>query len=234
MHKTSITLLFSVMLSVCYAQTDIQTASQANSQTDYEQKERRPNWQQYFDQLNDMDDMESTNLEELYDQMCELEDSPVNLNTATADDIKRLMFLNAAQAEELTEYIDRYRPLRSIGELAMIKSIDPIRLQLLTCFTYIGETEEKNSFPKLGNILKHGKHDVVATAKIPFYTRKGDRDGYLGSKYKHWMRYTFRYGQYLQIGFLGTQDAGEPFFAHGNSMGYDHYAYYAVIKNLAD
>ena len=74
MHKTSITLLFSVMLSVCYAQTDIQTASQANSQTDYEQKERRPNWQQYFDQLNDMDDMESTNLEELYDQMCELEE----------------------------------------------------------------------------------------------------------------------------------------------------------------
>ena len=232
MLKTTITLLLSAMTAVCSAQTDNKTDLPSVTQTEGKPTLPRHNWQQYFEQLNDIDDMESTNLEELYDQMCELEDSPVNLNTATADDIKRLMFLNAAQAEELTEYIDRYRPLRSIGELAMIKSIDPIRLQLLMCFTYIGETEEKNSFPKLGNILKYGKHDVVATAKIPFYTRKGDRDGYLGSKYKHWMRYTFRYGQYLQIGFLGTQDAGEPFFAHGNSMGYDHYAYYAVIRKL--
>lgn len=220
MLKTTITLLLSAITVVCSAQTD-------NKQT-----MPRSTWQQYFDQLNDIDDMESSNLEELYDQMCELEDSPVNLNSATADDIKRLMFLNATQAEELTEYIDRHRPLRSIGELAMIKSIDPIRLQLLMCFTYIGEETDKKGYPKLGDILKYGKHDVVATAKIPFYTRKGDRDGYLGSKYKHWTRYTFRYGQYLQIGFLGTQDAGEPFFAHGNGMGYDHYAYYAVIRKL--
>lgn len=220
MLKTTITLLLSAMTVVCSAQTD-------NKQT-----MPRPTWQQYFDQLNDIDDMESSNLEELYDQMCELEDSPVNLNSASADDIKRLMFLNAAQAEELTEYIDRHRPLRSIGELAMIKSIDPIRLQLLMCFTYIGEETDKKGYPKLGDILKYGKHDVVATAKIPFYTRKGDRDGYIGSKYKHWTRYTFRYGQYLQIGFLGTQDSGEPFFAHGNDMGYDHYAYYAVIRKL--
>lgn len=220
MLKTTMTLLLSAITVVCSAQTD-------NKQT-----MPRSTWQQYFDQLNDIDDMESSNLEELYDQMCELEDSPVNLNSATADDIKRLMFLNAAQTEELTEYIDRHRPLRSIGELAMIKSIDPIRLQLLMCFTYIGEETDKKGYPKLGDILKYGKHDVVATAKIPFYTRKGDREGYLGSKYKHWTRYTFRYGQYLQIGLLGTQDAGEPFFAHGNSMGYDHYAYYAVIRKL--
>ena len=178
MLKTTITLLLSAMMSVCSAQTNDNTNSHIVSPTGSAPTLPQRNWQQYFDQLNDMEDMESTNLEELYDQMCELEDSPVNLNTATADDMKRLMFLNAAQAEELTEYIDSYRPLRSIGELAMIKSIDPIRLQLLMCFTYIDEDKEKNSFPKLGNILKYGKHDIVATAKIPFYTRKGDRDGY--------------------------------------------------------
>lgn len=148
MLKTTITLLLSAITVVCSAQTD-------NKQT-----MPRSTWQQYFDQLNDIDDMESSNLEELYDQMCELEDSPVNLNSATADDIKRLMFLNAAQTEELTEYIDRHRPLRSIGELAMIKSIDPIRLQLLMCFTYIGEETDKKGYPKLGDILKYGKHDV--------------------------------------------------------------------------
>ena len=64
-----------------------------------------------------------------------------------------MMFPNATQAEELTEYIDRHRPLRSIGELAMIKSIDPIRLQLLMCFTYIGEETDKKGYPKLGDIL---------------------------------------------------------------------------------
>ena len=189
-------------------------------------------WQQQFEQLSDYDDIENDNTEDLYEQLCELEASPINLNAATDDDLRQLAFLSQTQQEELAEYLDRYRPLRSIGELAMIKSMDPLRLQLLQSFAYIGEENKKERFPSLRNITQYGKHEFVATAKIPFYTRKGDRNGYLGYKYKNWMRYTFRYGQYVRIGILGAQDAGEPFFSGGNDMGYDHYAFYIMVRRL--
>lgn len=190
------------------------------------------NWQQYFAQISDYDDIENDNLENFYEQLNELSMSPINLNTATDDDLKLLTFLNATQLEELTEYLDRYRPLRSIGELSMIKSLDPLRIKLLQCFVYVGDEPKKDVFPSFKDLLKYGKNELVAAARIPFYTREGDRNGYLGYRYKHWFRYSFKCGQRLQVGITGTQDAGEPFFSNANSLGYDHYSYYAVVRQL--
>ncbi len=197
----------------------------------HSQPSPRP-WHNYFSRLTDYDDIEASNLEDLYEHLCELESSPIDLNSATDDDLRQLSFLSASQLEELTEYLDRYRPLRSLGELAMIQSLDPLRLQLLRCFVYISDADANKHFPDVKSIMKYGKHELVATASIPFYNRKGDHNGYLGYKYKHWLRYTFKYGKHVQIGLTGTQDAGEPFFSAGNSMGYDHYAYYAVIRQM--
>lgn len=189
-------------------------------------------WQQYLEQLADYDDIEDDNMEDMYDRLCELEAEPIDLNAATDDDIRRLTFLTPAQAEELTAYIDHHRPMRSLGELAMISSMDPLRLNLLRCFVYVGEEDSAAGQPSLGHMVRHGKSELVATTQIPFYDRKGDTNGYLGYKYKHWVRYRFGYGQRLQIGLTGAQDAGEPFFAHGNGMGYDHYAYYALARDI--
>lgn len=192
----------------------------------------KDSWLQYLGQLADYDDIETDNLEDMYERLAELQADPIDLNTATDDDLKRLTFLSNEQIEELAEYLDRYRPMRSIGELAMIKSLDPLRLRMLKNFVYAGSEDRKARFPSIGNILKYGKHELVATASIPLYERKGDRNGYLGYKYSHWTRYTFKYGQYVQIGITGAQDAGEPFFSGGNGLGYDHYAYYAIIRKL--
>lgn len=199
MNKLSTTLLLAISINTpCLAQSTGSNHSQ---------------WQQYFEQLADYDDIEDNNMENLYERLCELETSPINLNTATDDDLKQLSFLSSTQIEELTEYLDRYSPLQSLGELSMIQSLDPVRLQLLRHFVYIGEEKKAEQFPTINNILKYGKHELVGTVTVPFYNRKGDRNGYLGYKYKHWVRYTFKYGQHVQIGITGTQDAGEPFFA---------------------
>ena len=98
---------------------------------------RRP-WQTFFDQLCDYDDIEDNNIEDMYERLCELEAAPINLNNATADDIRQLSFLSNEQMEDLTEYIDRYRPLHSIGELSMVASLDPMRIQFMQHFVYIG------------------------------------------------------------------------------------------------
>lgn len=196
------------------------------------QNTERPNWERCLEQLYDYDDIEENDMEDLLERLNELADSPIDLNRATDDDLQRLFFLTAKQREDITEYIDRYRPLRSMGELALIESLDPLRKELLEAFTFVGEYKELRRFPSLKQILQHGKNELVATAKIPLYDRKGDRNGYRGYKFSHWIRYTFKYGDYIKAGLTGAQDAGEPFFADCNRMGYDHYAFYLLARRL--
>lgn len=102
--------------------------------------------------------------------------------------------------------------------------------QLLTCFVYVGEVKTR-SFPSLRQIAKYGKHELMGMVKVPLYERKGDADGsYMGSRYKHWLRYQFRYSDKVKMGFTGSKDAGEPFMSKGNGAGYDFYSFYLQIR----
>lgn len=121
--------------------------------------------------------------------------------------------------------------MRSMAELHLLTTFDYLRCELLPYFCYAGPTES-TSFPSLATIAKKGKSQLLATMKIPFYNRHGDENGYLGYKYKHSLRYDFSYGDYLRLGFLGAQDAGEPFFANDNRKGYDFYSFYLMIRKL--
>lgn len=189
-------------------------------------------WETYYRDVCNLDDVEDENWEEAYEQLCDLDDNKIDLNKATKEDLERLFFLTPAQVEELSEYLYRYAPLRSLGELAMIESLDRERRLLMSCFVYLGDDADKARYPSLREIAKYGKHELVATAKIPLYDRAGDKNGYLGYKYKHWLRYTFKLGQAFQAGVVGAQDAGEPFFAGKNKWGYDYYSYYVMLRGL--
>ena len=67
---------------------------------------------------------------------------------------------------------------------------------------------------------------------MPLYSRRGDRDGYLGYKYRHDVRYSFNFSDRVKAGIVGAQDAGEPFFAGRNRMGYDYYSFYLMIRKM--
>ena len=189
-------------------------------------------WQDVIAELATSDDMESPAWDNTIDLLTELADSPIDINNATREDLERLPFLSDIQIEDIMAYLYQYGSMKSEGELAMIVSLDPLRRNLLTRFIFFGEKDEDRKFPKLSDISKYGKHDILASIKVPFYERKGDKNGYLGYQYKHSIRYTFSYSDYVKIGLTGAQDAGEPFFAGRNSMGYDHYSFYLSLRKM--
>lgn len=211
MRTLIITLLYAVSLGV-------------NAQ------EERP-WYQYLSEVMTTEDAESSSWEETYDLLCELEQHPLDINQTTREQLEELPFLSAQQVEGIMEYLDRYGPLKSMGELQMIRELDYSQLRLLSYFIYIGE-EPEDVFPKLASVLKYGKQELTATARVPFYKRKGDEEGYLGYPYRHWVRYQFTYGDYVKFGLVGAQDAGEPFFSNKNRWGYDYYSPYLQIRKL--
>lgn len=188
-------------------------------------------WEQYLYQLGEMEDFESVSWETSFDLLCDLEENPMNINTATREELEQLPFLTAKNVEDISEYIYFHGAMKTLGEVAMIESIDYLQRKLLTFFTYAGEVK-KPEFPKFENILKYGKHNFLGTLKVPFYSRNGDKKGYEGYQFKHSIRYNFTYGDYVKLGFLGAQDAGEPFFAGRNNTGYDFYSFYLILKKL--
>lgn len=188
-------------------------------------------WQKYFALYAESESLSASAIESTYDMLYALESNPLNINTATREELEALPFLSARNVEDIQEYIYLHGPVKTLGELILIRSIDYNQRQLLFAFTYAGEVK-KPVFPKFDNIIKYGKSNLLATVKIPFYKRKGDINGYMGYQYKHSVRYDFTYGDNIRLGFLGSQDAGEPFFAGKNSMGYDFYSFYLVLKKL--
>lgn len=194
-----------------------------------------PPWQQLLSDLSSSEDFEHVAWQDYEEDLEEMAQHPVNLNTATREELERMPFLTASQVEDILFYIYRYGQLKSMSELILISSIDWYQRQLMSCFFFVADDGSKPDFPSLKNIAQYGKHEVMGMLKVPFYERKGDASGtggYLGYPYKHGLRYQFRYGNSVKLGFVASQDAGEPFFGGRNTMGYDFYSFYLQVKNL--
>ena len=188
-----------------------------------------PDWQEDMREWSTAEDMvDITNMELLED----LSINKLNLNQVTREQLEQLPFLSAQQVEAIMEYLYRYGPMRSLSELQMIPELDYQTRQQLTHYVMVGEERPRSVWPKMSDILKDGKHTFMATAKIPFYDRRGDIDGYLGYKYRHDFRYQFNYSNRIKLGITAAQDAGEPFFTNRNNWGYDHYSYYFQLRDM--
>ena len=193
-------------------------------------------WQSALRQWMTVEDMEEAYGAEAMEQLAEMVATPINLNQTTREELEALPFLTAVQVEQIMEYIYRYAPLRSIGELKMIASLDYHTRQLLEHFVYIGPEQPRRVWPKMSDVVKYGRNTFVASGKVPLYERKGDKsstkNGYLGYPYRHDIRYQFNYNDRIKFGVTAAQDAGEPFLTNKNRMGYDHYSYYLQLRRM--
>ncbi len=193
-------------------------------------------WRQLMDEMGTLDDMGEEDgtgrLADCYELLEQLADHPIELNSATRDDLEQLPFLSAQQVMDIEEYLYRYGPMRSIGELRMVRSLDYRQLSLLPFFVYVADRPISSApqFPRVDSLLRHARQTLTATARVPLYRRKGNENGYLGYQYRHSLRYELTSGQWLRAGLVGAQDAGEPFLAGNNSWGYDFYSFYIQVR----
>jgi len=188
-------------------------------------------WQEALHEWLSAEDMEEGYGEELMEQLEELVQHPINLNQTSQEELETLPFLTASQVEGIVEYLDHYHPLRSLSELQMISALDYHTRTLLRYFVVAGEEKQPSASSTFADLLKHGRHSLTVTGKIPFYEQEDERSTYLGYKYRHDIRYQFS-NHHLKAGITAAQDAGEPFFADKNRMGYDQYNYYVQLRDI--
>ena len=97
-----------------------------------------------------------THGEDDYDVLADLAAHPLNLNTASREELARIPFLTAEQIEDLQAYVYQYHGMQSLGELAMIESLDALRRQLLPYFVYVSPVRNNANSPPLKPLLRVG------------------------------------------------------------------------------
>lgn len=169
-------------------------------------------------------------LEELSNRLQE----PVNLNSATREQLEQFPFLSDIQIEHLLAYIYIHGQMETIYELQLVEELDRQTIQYLLPFVCIKAINNEPAFrwkTMLKDTGRYGKNEVLTRLDIPFYKRKGYEHTYLGPSVYNSVKYTFRYRDQLYAGGVAEKDAGEPFAALHNRYGYDYYSFYLLLQN---
>ena len=169
-------------------------------------------------------------LEELSNRLQE----PVNLNSATREQLEQFPFLSDIQIEHLLAYIYIHGQMETIYELQLVEELDRQTIQYLLPFVCIKAINNEPAFrwkTMLKSAAKYGKNEVLTRMDIPFYKRKCYEHTYLGPAVYNSVKYSFRYSDRLYAGVVAEKDAGEPFAALHNRYGYDYYSFYLLLKN---
>ena len=169
-------------------------------------------------------------LEELSNRLQE----PVNLNSATREQLEQFPFLSDIQIEHLLAYIYIHGQMETIYELQLVEELHRQTIQYLLPFVCIKAINNEPAFrwkTMLKDAGRYGKNEVLTRLDIPFYKRKGYEHTYLGPSVYNSVKYTFRYRDQLYAGGVAEKDAGEPFAALHNRYGYDYYSFYLLLQN---
>ncbi len=185
----------------------------------------------YMSRLVQQETIDDGSLEQLYEDLSDRTAAPLDLNTATRADLELLPCLTAQQVMDILEYRDRVHHIETLNELLLIPSLDRQTISQLKPFITLLPEKQSKTLPKFHDLLRYGKQTLLADLRVPLYHRPGS-DSYLGPSCKHWLRYTFHYGQQVSLGLTAAQDEGEPFFKGRNKYGYDFYTGYLLLKDI--
>ena len=149
----------------------------------YPQFPESDGWESVLETLLSDEELTADALEELSDMYESLHAAPLNINTATRDELSMLPFLSDRQIEDIHAYIYMHGPMLTLGELQLTGSLDYATRQLLRHFVYAGPPSPQKERIKLADVLQNGRTEVVARMDIPLYLRDGFKKGtYLGGR----------------------------------------------------
>jgi len=191
-------------------------------------------WEDFVQLITDDSGVDTAIDQEMLERLYELHSQPININNLRQEDLEQLPFLSSSQIKEILTYIEKYKPVQSLGELALINNIDYYTRQMLSLFIYVGDVEGRKFGIK--DYLRMANHEVSVRTDIPFYRKAGFSDYpdsvlekspnkvYKGSRFYHSLRYSVASDNHFFAGLQMEKDAGE--------RGIDYLSGYAMIKDI--
>lgn len=186
-----------------------------------------------------LEDVAETNDEDpkddnLLQQLDYFRKHPVNLNTATIEELQTIRFITDLQISNFIRYRNLLGNLVTIYELQAIPSWDLLTIRKILPYVIIG-----NAVPVKENFLsRFGKGDQSLLFRITRVLEKSKgydpslNTHYLGDRNHLMFRYRYQYKDLLYFGMSGDKDAGEQFFKGAQSKGFDFYSFHFFARRL--
>ena len=96
----------------------------------------------------------------LFNNLEILAENPLDLNTATAEEFREILFLNEYQIYSIIRYRTKYNGFKTIYELAFVEGLDELTMKYLYPFVTIG-TEKPKAKTNWKKIFTYGHHTVL-------------------------------------------------------------------------
>ena len=183
----------------------------------------------------------------------DLRRKPLNLNTASRDELSMIPGFNETLITNLQEHIRRFGKLTSIYELQAIEGMNKEAFEAIKTYTTVKELKAKDinpdelhpAGPALSEILSGLNGEVMVRWVRILEEQKGytppdtNSDGSLTSRYQGspdriYTRFRMRYGQNVSIALLGEKDSGEQFTWDPDNQfyGFDYLNGHFFLKNF--
>lgn len=165
---------------------------------------------------------------------------PLQVNSASREDLLQLPFLDQTQADSILAYREHRRGFLSIGELSLVNGLDFTARRWLSLFVRCDSLQQhaSQSLSKPYRQRWHsGHHELASRMDIPLYRRQGFKDQerntetnrFMGSPLRHLVRYRYDEKRETQWGLTFEKDAGEPAGKQG-FYPYDHISGYVCLR----
>ena len=163
--------------------------------------------------------------------------NPLNINTATREQLERLFIIDETQILELERYIQVHGPLLSIYELQLVKGWNKEAIFLILPFIKVEPVKQENK-RSFKSYLQYGKHELIIRYQQIFEEQDGfikdslGKSSYLGTPQQLYLRYRYSHADKYSFGITAKKDRGEEFFNGNNSRGFDFYSAHIFFRNM--
>ena len=167
-----------------------------------------------------------------------LKNNKINLNTASAEDLKQLQILDIFQINNLLKYRKRNGDFLSLFELTSIQGFTKEIVRTITPYISVDAISEGEKI-NLKELFKYSNHQLISRFQSLVQTPKGytpkndtTPSKYHGSKHKIYNRYLFTASNKIRFGFTLEKDSGEEFGADYTDIGFDFTSFHLEVKDI--
>jgi DNA uptake protein ComE-like DNA-binding protein len=155
---------------------------------------------------------EEPDLVQVAEQLSYLQNNPIPVNSATADELLEIPLLNSFLVFNLLEYRNRSGRLLSFYQMADVKGFTPRLIKLLQPFITLEEKRETRLFPT------RFRHQLAVRYRQVVQRADGFVNGtYPGHRSENYLRYRLQGQGKLFAGLTAQRDPGEPALPNGYS-----------------
>ena len=146
---------------------------------------------------------------QIYDLIEELINHPIDINSATTEELLQIPYLNFLTANAIIRYRDLHGKFTSVNELKNINELNDELIDKITPFIKINKSRDI-LFTSMKNIFEQIKISNRFRAIQDIQTRKGFKENkFAGSKQKIYNRFLINSENNFRAGFTIEKDAGE-------------------------